>query len=64
MSIWLGLQASNKTVKIDAYVVDKLNPLHMAGASKFAKKLQAKGVDLADWRLINQKCDTVDFDVW
>ena len=48
---------------MDAYVVDKLNPVHMAGAAKFAKKLHNKGCKLADWRFINNKSDIVDFQI-
>ena len=35
----------------------------MAGAAKFAKKLHKKGCKLADWRLINNKSDIVNFDI-
>ena len=35
----------------------------MAGVSKFAKKLQSKGINLADWRLVNTKSDIIDFEV-
>ena len=63
VSISLGLPRYNNSVKFDAYVVDKLNPVHMAGVAKFAKKLQNKGLNLADWRLINNKSDIVDFQI-
>ena len=48
---------------IDAYVVDKLNPVHMAGVSKIAKRLQKKGINLADFRLVNNKTDIIDFEL-
>ena len=35
----------------------------MAGASKIAKRLQSKGICLADWRLVNNKSDIVDFEL-
>ena len=49
VSISLSLPNHDSFVKLDAYVVDKLNPVHMAGAAKFAKKLHKKRCKLADW---------------
>ena len=63
VSISLGLPKYNNSVKFDTYVVDKLNPVHMVGAAKIAKKLQTKGFNLADWRLTNNKSDIVDFQI-
>ena len=63
VSISLGLPNYCKQAIFDAYVVDNLNQIHMAGVSKFAKKLQSKGIDLADWRLGNTKSDIIDFDI-
>ena len=63
VSISLSLPNCKTNAIIDAYVVDKLNPVHMAGASKFAKRLQKKGINLADWRLLNNKTDIIDFEL-
>ena len=63
VSVSLTLPNYNNVVKFDAYVVDKLNPVHMVGASKFAKKLQSKGCKLADWRLTNTKSDILNFQI-
>ena len=35
----------------------------MAGASKIVKRLQKKGIDLADFRLANNKTDIIDFEL-
>ena len=43
VSISLSLPKYSNSVKFDAYVVDKLNPVRMAGAAKFAKKHHNKG---------------------
>ena len=59
----LGIPFSNKEVQVDAYVVDKLNPVHMLGIAKLAKKIQGKGIQLADWRLINSKSDIIELDL-
>ena len=62
-AISLGRLNDPHPVKLDAYVVNKLNPLHMAGASAFSRKLQKMGVQLADWRLYSTKSDIVNFDL-
>ena len=56
-------QTSQKVVKINALVVNGLNPIHMTGVCKFATKLKNKGIKLADSRLINSKKDTVATDL-
>ena len=63
VSIKLGMVGNENPVTLDAFVVPSLNPLHMAGAAKIAKKLALKGVTLADWRLLDSKSDIVSFDV-
>ena len=63
VNIKLGRMAERDPICIDAFVVPKMNPLHMAGASKFAKKLVSKGIRLADWRLTESKTDIIAFDV-
>ena len=63
VSIMLGRRTERYPVCIDAFVVPKLNQLHMAGASKFARKLNSKGFSLADWRLVNSKSDIISFDI-
>ena len=45
VSISLSLPNQDNSVKLDAYVVDKLNPIHMAGASILPKNLITKGVN-------------------
>ena len=40
-----------------------MNPIYMTGICKFATKLQNKGLDLADRRLVNSKKDVVDTDL-
>ena len=45
VSISLSLPNHDNSVKLDAYVVDKLNPVHMAGAAKFAKNFITRGVN-------------------
>ena len=62
-SISLGRLNDNSPIKLEAYVVTRLNPIHMEGAAKFARKLKQKGVELADWRLYNAKSDIVTFDI-
>ena len=55
--------ANQKTLKINAYVVNNLNPIHMTGICKFVSRLQNKGINLADRRLVNSKKDTVNIDL-
>ena len=54
---------TKKTIKLNALVVNGMNPIYMTGASKFALKLQNKGLDLADCRLVNSKTDMVNTDL-
>ena len=61
--VLLGLPYSDKKVSVEAYVVDKLNAVHMLGIAKVAKRIQSKGVTIADWMLINTKADIVNFDI-
>ena len=56
-------RANQKPLKINAYVVNNLNPVHMTGICKFASRLQSKGINLADRRLVNSKKDTVNIDL-
>ena len=63
VTIKLGRVSDNNPICLDAFVVPKMNSLHMAGASKFAKKLESKGIKLADWRLTESKTDIISFDV-
>ena len=63
VSIKLGRITEKHPICIDAFVVPKLNKLHMAGASKFARKLNSKGFSIADWRLLNSKSDIISFDI-
>ena len=41
----------------------RLNKVHMAGASKFARKLDVKKYSLADWRLLHNKSDIISVDI-
>ena len=50
---------NKKPVTLNALVVAAMNPIYMTGASKFALRLQNKGLDMADRRLVNSKDDTV-----
>ena len=52
-----------KPVKMNALVVNGLNPVYMTGACKFATRLQSKGLKLADRRLVNSKKDVVQTDL-
>ena len=61
--IKLGRVHETQPVIFDAFIVPNLNPLHMSGAAKFAKKIAAKGLNLADWRLAASKSDVVSFDL-
>ena len=63
VKVSLGVPFSNKEIQVDAYVVDKLNPVHMLGIAKLAKKIQGKGIQLADWRLTNSKSDITELDL-
>ena len=63
VNIKLGRVTENYPICLDAFVVPSLNKLHMAGASKFSKKLESKGIRLADWRLTESKSDIISFDV-
>ena len=55
-------RTDKKPIKISALVVGGLNPIYMTGICKFATKLQTKGLDLADRRLVNSKRDVVETD--
>ncbi|CAL4218274.1 unnamed protein product, partial [Meganyctiphanes norvegica] len=63
VNIKLGRVTENYPICLDAFVVPSLNKLHMAGASKFSKKLESKGIRLADWRLTESKSDIISFDL-
>ena len=63
IGICLGRNAINKHVTLDAYVVNSINPICMEGASAFTKKLEKKGYNLADDRLVRSKSDTVEVDL-
>ena len=56
-------RANQKPIKINALVVNNLNPIKMTGVCKFASRLQSKGINLADSRLVNYKKDTVNIDL-
>ena len=43
--------------------VSGMNQIYMTGASKFALKLQNKGLEMADCRLVNSKSDIVSTDL-
>ena len=58
-----GSVHETQSVIFDAFIVPKLNPLHMSGAAKFAKKLAAKGINLADWHLAASKSNVISFDL-
>ena len=63
VKISLGSKHADNKVEFDAYVVDKLNKLHMFGVAQFAKKFANKGVRLADTRLANLNSDSVSLDL-
>ena len=63
VKVCLGVPFSNKEVQVDAYVVEKINPVHMLGIAKLAKKIQGKGIKLADWGLTNSKSDIIELDL-
>ena len=56
-------RTDKKPVTVNALVVSGMNPIYMTGICKFATKLQNKGLDLADRRLVNSKKDVVDTDL-
>ena len=56
-------RTDKKPIKLSALVVSSLNPIYMTGISKFATRLQTKGLDLADRRLVNSKRDIVETDL-
>ena len=59
VSICLGRNDKHRPVTFEALVVKSINPICMAGASGFAKKLENKGFCLADDRLVRTKSDFV-----
>ncbi|CAL4186888.1 unnamed protein product [Meganyctiphanes norvegica] len=61
--IKIGRPNEQHPIVCDALVVQWLNSLYMPGASAFSKKLVNKGVDLADFRLVNQKLDIITFNI-
>ena len=61
--VQLGSPYSDKKVGFEAYVVEKLNSVHMMGIAKLAKRLQSKGVLLGDWMLVNSKSDIIELDL-
>ena len=63
VKVLVGLPYSNTVVQINAYVVDKINKVHMLGISNVAKRIHRKGTLLADWRLLNSKSDIIDLDL-
>ena len=63
VEVKLGQPFDKNPIVLDAMVVKNLNRIYMAGASQFAKKLHAKGIDLADWRFLRSKNDLVTTDV-
>ena len=56
-------RTDKKPIKLSALVVGGLNPIYMTGICKFATRLQTKGLDLADRRLVTSKKDVVNTDL-
>ena len=55
-------KAGQKPIKLDALVVKSLNSIHMTGACEVAKRLDRKGLPLADFRFL-QNSDIIAIDL-
>ena len=63
VKLFLGRGRDHRSKKLEAIVVNAINPVCMPGASAFAKKLEKKGYSLADERLVRTKDDCVQIDI-